>query len=81
MSLKAHVHLGRLVIDEPVDLPEGTVMYLVPFDPGDELDEADRALLQDALQASADDAAAGRLVDAEDVLAELRGPAPAHPAF
>jgi hypothetical protein len=72
MTLKAHVRQGRLVIDEPVDLPEGTVMYLMPLDPGDELDEADRALLHDALRASADDAAAGRLVDAEDVMAELR---------
>jgi hypothetical protein len=73
MSLKAHVRQGHIVVDEPVDLPEGTVMYLVPFDPGDDLDEADRALLHDALRASAEDAAAGRLVDAEDVLAELRG--------
>lgn len=72
MSLKAHVQQGRLVIDEPVDLPEGTVLHLVPFDPGDGLDEADRAALHDALRASAEDVEAGRLVDAEDVLAELR---------
>ena len=26
--LKAHVHNGRLVLDEPTDLPEGDVVYL-----------------------------------------------------
>lgn len=72
MSLKARVKQGRLVIDEPVDLPEGTVLHLMALDPGDALDDADRALLHDALRASAEDVAAGRLVDGDDVLAELR---------
>jgi len=31
--LKAHVHNGRLVLDEPSDLPEGEVVYLRPADP------------------------------------------------
>jgi hypothetical protein len=30
--LKAHVHNGRLVLDEATDLPEGEVMYLQPAD-------------------------------------------------
>ncbi len=30
--LKAHVHNGRLVLDEPTDLPEGEVVELVPVD-------------------------------------------------
>ncbi len=29
MPLKAHVQNGRLVLDEPTDLPEGEVVYLV----------------------------------------------------
>jgi hypothetical protein len=30
--LKAHVHNGRLVLDEPTDLPEGEVVLLQPVD-------------------------------------------------
>lgn len=72
MSLKAHVHQGRLLVDEPTQLPEGTVIDLLPLDPGDWLDPADRAALHRALAASEDDLKAGRLVDAEEVLRELR---------
>ena len=72
MTLKARVRAGRLVIDEPTDLPEGTELELLPLDPGDWLDEADRAALHDALLQSEDDVKGGRLVSAEDVLRELR---------
>lgn len=73
MTLKARVRAGRLVVDEPTDLPEGTELELLPLDPGDWLDDSDRALLHDALRQSEDDVQAGRLVSAEDVLRELRG--------
>lgn len=73
MTLKARVRAGRLVVDEPTDLPEGTELEVLPLDPGDWLDESDRALLHDALRQSEDDVQAGRLVSAEDVLRELRG--------
>jgi hypothetical protein len=74
MTLKARVRAGRLVIDEPTDLPEGTEIELLPLDPGDWLDAADRAALHDALRQSDSDVEAGRLVTAEDVLRELRSP-------
>jgi hypothetical protein len=73
MTLKARVRAGRLVVDEPTDLPEGTEVELLPLDPGDWLDETDRALLYDALRQSEGDVQAGRLVSAKDVLRELRG--------
>jgi hypothetical protein len=72
MTLKARVRAGRLVIDEPTDLPEGTELELLPLDPGDWLDEADRAALHDALRQSEGDVGAGRLFSAEDVLRDLR---------
>lgn len=74
MTLKARVKGGRLVVDEPTDLPEGTEVELLPLDPGDWLDETDRARLHDALRESQGDVEAGRLVSAEDVLRELRRP-------
>jgi hypothetical protein len=72
MTLKARVRAGRLVVDEPTDLPEGTEVELLPLDPGDWLDEADRQALHEALRQSDADVAAGRLTDAAHVLNELR---------
>jgi len=50
MMIKAHVREGRLVVDQPTDLPDGTEIDLLPLDPGDWLDEADRAALHEALR-------------------------------
>lgn len=72
MTIKAKVTAGRLVLDEPTDLPDGTEVELLPLDPGDWLDDADRAALHKALRESDADVAAGRLVDAEEILKELR---------
>jgi hypothetical protein len=72
MTIKARVRAGRLVVDEPTDLPEGTELQLLPLDPGDWIDEEDRAVLYEALRESGADVAAGRLVDAEEILKELR---------
>lgn len=71
MSIKARVTAGRLIVDEPTDLPEGTELELLALDPGDWLDEADRAALHAALEESDADVAAGRLVDADEFLLEL----------
>ncbi len=72
MTIKARVNAGRLVVNEPTDLPDGTEVEFLALDPGDWLDEADRAALHDALRDSGADVAAGRLVDAEEILRELR---------
>jgi len=76
-SLRAHVHNGRLVLDEPTDLPEGEVVELVPVDDvlvagGDYLDPTDRERLHQAIARGVADARAGRRVDAGAVLDELR---------
>ena len=72
MTIKARVRDGRLVLDEPTTLPEGTEVELLPLDPGDWLDETDRAALHAALMESDIDVSEGRLIDAADVLRELR---------
>ena len=72
MTIKGRVRAGRLVVDEPTELPEGTEVELLPLDPGDWLDDADRAALHQALRESDADVAADRLVDAEEILRELR---------
>jgi hypothetical protein len=60
MTLEARVKAGRLVMDEPTDLPEGTEIELLPLDPGDGLDAQSREALHKALLASEEDTKAGR---------------------
>jgi hypothetical protein len=45
MTMQACVRAGRLVVDEPTDLPDGTEVELLPLDPGDWLDEREPAAL------------------------------------
>ena len=72
MTIKARVRAGRLMLDEPTDLPEGAEVELLPLDPGDWLDDTERAALHQALRESDVDVAQNRLVDAEEILRELR---------
>ena len=75
--LKAHVKNGRLLLDEPTELPEGEVVYLqladgiVP-DGHDDLEAADRAALHRELDASIAEADAGETEDFGKMLDELR---------
>jgi len=70
-GFRARVQNGRLVIDEPTDLPEGTVLDLVVDDEGDDLTDEERAALHDALRQSAEELKAGKGHLAADVLRGL----------
>jgi hypothetical protein len=72
MIVRARVKNGRLILDEPTSLPEGTVVELVADDQGDDLIEEERRRLHDALSASWQSAEAGRLRPASEIIAELR---------
>lgn len=71
-ALRAKVKNGRLVMDEPTDLPEGSVVPLDISKDWDELDDEDRAALHRALDEAEADADAGRTVGVDDVRARLR---------
>ena len=71
-AIRAIVRNGRLVIDEPTALPEGTVLNLVVEGEGDDLDDDERALLHEAISEGLRDAQAGRTIPADELLAELR---------
>jgi len=71
-SLRARVENGRLVLDEPTSLPEGTVIDLVADDEGDDLTDDERRALHEALALSSRSASAGRLRPASAILDELR---------
>ncbi len=72
--LRATVLKGRLVMDEPSDLPEGTVLELVPAD-GErdaELTDAEWAALRPLLERSWESAGKRRGQLFEATLARLR---------
>ena len=69
--LIAHVKNGRLVLDEPTELPEGEVVELVPLD-RDEMGDEERAALHESLRVSLDQMNRGELIDAAVALARLR---------
>jgi hypothetical protein len=71
-NLRAVVRNGRITLDEPTALPEGTVLDLVLDDEGDNLDEEDRARLRAAMRDGVAEADAGHLVSADELMADLR---------
>jgi hypothetical protein len=75
LTLRGHIENGRIVVDEGVDLPDGTEVKLTLVDDVDELDEEDRARLHAALEQAQDEIDRGEGIPASEVIAELRKPA------
>jgi hypothetical protein len=70
-TIRARVRNGRLIVDEPTTLPEGTEFDLVIEDAGDDLDESGRAALDAAITRAWASVQAGEGRLAADVLADL----------
>jgi hypothetical protein len=68
--LRARVTNGRLVLDEPTSLPEGTEVELALVE--DELDDPERARLHEALDAADDELRAGKWLPGQQLIAALR---------
>jgi hypothetical protein len=68
--LKAHVKGGQLVVDEPLDLPEGSEVRVALVD--DELDDAERAQLEAAIEESEAELDAGQGMTEDELWARLR---------
>jgi hypothetical protein len=69
-ALKVQVKNGRLVVDEPTDLPEGAEVEVVVID--DKLTTEERAELHASLDRALDDSEAGRSMDAGEYLRQYR---------
>ena len=67
----ARVRDGRLVLDEPVDLPEGTELELVSAHDVDDLDDKDRARLHASIARSAEQFRTGQSVGADVILGDV----------
>jgi hypothetical protein len=71
-AIRARVQNGRLVLDAPTSPPEGTVLDLVVDDEGDELGDAEHAVLRSGISSACGAAKAGHVRSADEVLASLR---------
>ncbi len=69
-ELKAHVHNGQVVLDEPLNLPEGTRLRVVADD-ADEMDAEERAALEAAIEEGYADFERGDHTDARAFAKEL----------
>jgi hypothetical protein len=67
---KVQVANGRLVLDEPTDLPDGAEVEIVVLD--DELSAEERAELHASLDRALEDSEAGRGTDAWEYLKQYR---------
>ncbi len=70
--MKAMVQGGRLRLDEPSSLAEGTILELVLDDEGDDLDATERRALHDAISRAWASAKNGRVRPAQAVIDTLR---------
>ena len=62
-AVSAHVHGGQIVLDEPIDLPEGAAVEVLLPD-HDELTAQERADLESAVEESSAEFQRGEIEDA-----------------
>jgi predicted DNA-binding antitoxin AbrB/MazE fold protein len=72
LTMRGRVRGGRLLVDEPVDLPDGTEVEVAIVDDAKDMDEEERALLEQDLREALAEVQRGEAIPAEQVLAELR---------
>lgn len=72
LTLKARVIEGRLIVDERIDLPDGTEVQIAVSTDTDDLDDEDRARLHAAIERGLAEADRGEGIPAEELLAQLR---------
>lgn len=73
-GVRARVRNGRLIVDEPTGLPEGTVLDLVLDDESDDLTADERRALDSALAQSLESAERGEFREISALLNDLRRP-------
>lgn len=72
MPIRAKVLSGRIIVDEPTLLPEGTTLNLIVDNDGDDLGAEERAALDAHLAAAWKNVQAGKVRPADELLSELR---------
>ena len=70
--LHARVQNGRVLVDEPTDLPEGAKVELLLLDAATEMGGDESAALEASIRRGLDEADRGMLHSIDEVLARLR---------
>ena len=70
--LRGRVESGRIVVDEPLDLPDGTEVEIAVLEDADEMTADERAEIEGEIDAGLKEAERGEGSPAEDVLRRLR---------
>jgi hypothetical protein len=70
--LRGHVESGRIVLDEPIDLPDGTEVEIAALTDDDEMTPEERAEIEADIDAGLEQAARGEGIPAEEFLRRLR---------
>jgi hypothetical protein len=70
-ALRARVHNGRILVDEPTDLPDGTELDLIAAEE-DSLDAEDQARLHAAIEAAYEELREGQGIPGDKVITALR---------
>ncbi len=68
-ALKARIHNGQLVLDKPLNLPEGHELEVHLTEP--EMSDEEREELHASIVRGIEDGEAGREMDADDFLRQL----------
>lgn len=71
-GFRAKVKRGRLILDQPTSLPDGTMLELVVDDEGDDLTPRERKVLDAALKRAWTSAKSGKLRPADELIRTLR---------
>ena len=69
--LRGHVEGGQIVVDEPVDLPEGAQVEIALLG-DDEMSSEERAEVEASIELGLEQAARGETVPLDEVLRRLR---------
>jgi hypothetical protein len=70
--LRARVQNGRVLVDEPTDLPDGAKVELLLLDAAADMDAEERAALEASIRRGLDEADRGELHSVDEVVARLR---------
>jgi predicted DNA-binding antitoxin AbrB/MazE fold protein len=69
--LRGRIEHGRIVVDQPIDLPDGTEVEIALFE-SDEMTAEERAELDASPERGMEQAARGEGISAEEMLRRLR---------
>jgi hypothetical protein len=70
--VRGHVKDGRIVLDDPVELPEGAEVEIAVLEEEDDMTPEERAEAEASIDRGLEQAARGETISAEELIRRLR---------